>query len=186
MSSVRWPAEWEPHAATWIAWPHHEPDWPGKFAPIPWVYAEIVRALHPHERVEILCHDDAARARATEILGAHAVDLGRVGLHLVPTDRVWTRDSGPTGVLQDGALRWVAWRFNAWAKYDDHGHDEHVAAAIAKLSGVSAVEATRGDGARIVLEGGGVETDGKGSRKPAERSGHGCLRGFMGRPPPAR
>src|SRR5688572_20220934 len=61
----RMPAEWEEHEATWIAWPHHEPDWPGKLGPIPWVYAEIVRVLHAHERVEILCHDaevrDAAR-----------------------------------------------------------------------------------------------------------------------------
>ena len=164
MSSVRWPAEWEPHSATWIAWPHHEPDWPGKFAPIPWVYAEIVRALHAHERVEILCHDDAARTSAATILEQHAVDLAHVGLHVVPTDRVWTRDSGPTGVLDDrGALRWVAWRFNAWAKYDDHAQDEHVAAAIARLSGVSAVRATRADGAPLVLEGGGIETDGAGT-----------------------
>src|SRR5690348_13894831 len=56
--TTRMPAEWEPHEATWIAWPHHEPDWPGKLGPIPWVYAEIVRVLHGHERVEILCHDE--------------------------------------------------------------------------------------------------------------------------------
>ena len=55
----RMPAEWEKHDATWIAWPHHEPDWPGKLAPIPWVYAEIVRALSTSERVEILCHDES-------------------------------------------------------------------------------------------------------------------------------
>ena len=60
------PAEWEPHEATWIAWPHHEPDWPDKLEPIPWVYAEIVRVLHTHERVEILCHDNDVRAAATE------------------------------------------------------------------------------------------------------------------------
>jgi agmatine deiminase len=53
----RMPAEWEPHEATWISWPHHEPDWPGKLAAIPWVYGEIVRALAAHERVEILWHN---------------------------------------------------------------------------------------------------------------------------------
>ena len=162
--AVRWPAEWEPHTATWLAWPHHEPDWPGKFEPIPWVYAEIVRALHAHERVEILCQDDDTRARALETLRAHAVDLSRVGTHVVPTDRVWARDSGPTGVLDGtGALRWVGWRFNAWAKYDDYTRDAAVAAAIATTSGAPLVRATRADGSPLVLEGGGLETDGAGT-----------------------
>src|SRR5688500_19314871 len=67
------PAEWEKHEATWISWPHHEPDWPGKLAPIPWVYAEIVRVLHRHERVEILCHDDAVQTEARRHLLAHGV-----------------------------------------------------------------------------------------------------------------
>src|SRR5262245_16742229 len=59
--TLRMPAEWEPHRATWISWPHHEPDWPGKLAPIPWVYAEIARVLADHEAVEILCHSDDVR-----------------------------------------------------------------------------------------------------------------------------
>src|SRR5687767_9896553 len=67
------PAEWATHAATWIAWPHHEPDWPGKLAPIPWVYGEIVRVLHRHERVEILCHDETVREDARAVLEAHGV-----------------------------------------------------------------------------------------------------------------
>src|SRR5471032_2682140 len=69
----RMPAEWEPHEATWIAWPHHEPDWPGKLEPIAWVYAEIVRALHQYERVEILCQDAPARDEAARALAAHGV-----------------------------------------------------------------------------------------------------------------
>src|SRR5947207_14803291 len=96
----RWPAEWEKHEATWIAWPHHEPDWPGKLAPIPWVYAEIVRALHGHERVEILCHDDGVKDDARRILEAHGVREG-YRLHVVPNDRVWLRDSAPSGVISD-------------------------------------------------------------------------------------
>ena len=74
-------AEWHPHDATWIAWPHHEPDWPGKLSPIPWVYAEIARVLAQHERVEILCHDDVVRASAQEHLVAHGVTTN-VRLHL--------------------------------------------------------------------------------------------------------
>src|SRR5262245_63725447 len=85
----RMPAEWEPHRATWIAWPHFEPDWPGKLAPVPWVYGEIVRVLANFEAVEILCHSEAVRDSAAAILDAHAVRMERVRLHLVPTDRTW-------------------------------------------------------------------------------------------------
>src|SRR5215203_1568610 len=107
----RWPAEWEPHEATWIAWPHHEPDWPGKLAPIPWVYAEIVRALHRFERVEILCHTDEVAAAARAHLESHGVRQN-ARLHVVPNDRVWLRDSAPTGVLRnDGRAALVNWRF---------------------------------------------------------------------------
>ena len=66
--AYKFPAEFEPHEATWIAWPHHEPDWPGKLEPIPWVYAEIVRVLHEHERVEILCHDETVKESAARHL----------------------------------------------------------------------------------------------------------------------
>src|SRR5438874_566273 len=97
---IRFPAEWEPHAATWIAWPHHEPDWPGKLGPIPWVYAEIVRALHAHERVEILCQDGAVSEAADSAIRAHGV-RHNYRLHVVPTDRVWLRDSAPTVVKAD-------------------------------------------------------------------------------------
>ena len=100
-----WPAEWERHDATWIAWPHHEPDWPGKLGAIPWVYAEIVRALHAHERVEILCHDEAVREAAHIALEAHGVPESGYRLHLVPNDRVWLRDSAPTCVwTPDGSV----------------------------------------------------------------------------------
>src|SRR6187399_1616340 len=96
---LRMPAEWEPHRATWIAWPHHEPDWPGKIAAIPWVYAEIARVIADVEPVEILCADEFVRAEAESVLDAHHVRRDRVRLHVQPTDRVWLRDSAPTGVL---------------------------------------------------------------------------------------
>jgi agmatine deiminase len=160
----RWPAEWEPHAATWIAWPHHEPDWPGKLGPIPWVYAEIARVLARHERVEILCHDDAVRASAKHHLDAHGA-AANVRLHVVPNDRVWLRDSSPTWVRgADGGPELVNWRFNAWAKYDNYGRDEAVGRAIQKITGVRRAEPLRPDtGTRAVLEGGAIETDGEGT-----------------------
>jgi agmatine deiminase len=159
------PAEWEPHEATWISWPHHEPDWPGKLAPIPWVYAEIVRSLHAHERVEILCHDETVREGARKHLDAHGVDPGGYRLHLVRTDRVWLRDSAPTAVrLADGTVELVSWSFNAWAKYDNYEADARVARAVHQITGLPVVEAFSPDtGERIVLEGGAIDTDGAGS-----------------------
>ena len=160
----RMPAEWEPHAATWIGWPHHEPDWPGKIDAIGWVVAEIVRVLHGHERVEILCADDAVLADARTHLDAHGVSADGYRLHVVPTDRVWLRDSGPTFVLREGAgLEAIDWRFNAWAKYANFARDERVAQRVAGIAGVPDVPAVRpDDGQPLVLEGGAIETDGAG------------------------
>ena len=164
----RWPAEWEKHDATWIAWPHHEPDWPGKLAPIPWVYAEIARVLHAHERVEILCHDATVRENADRHLKAHGVTQN-VRLHIVPNDRVWLRDSSPVWVRNGAALELVNWRFNAWAKYDNYERDAQVGTAVEKIAKVKRVEPLRPDGkGRVVLEGGAIETDGEGTMLTTE------------------
>ena len=160
----RMPAEWELHAATWLAWPAHEPDWPGKFGPIPWVYAEIVRALAHHERVDVLCHDAHVREQARLMLTAHAVNLDNVRLHVARTDRVWVRDSGPTGVYRpDGSVELVQWGFNAWAKYDNYLHDTHVPEHVAGFADLPVTRAQRADGnGPLVLEGGGIDVNGRG------------------------
>jgi agmatine deiminase len=159
------PAEWEPHAATWIAWPHHEPDWPGKLDAVRWDYAEIVRVLHRYEPVEIVCHDGATRESALDHLQAHHVDPDRYRLHTIPTDRVWLRDSAPTGVLRpDGNVEWINWAFNAWAKYDNYSHDALIGRAIARITGHDRTVPERPRlGGTLVLEGGGIEVDGAGS-----------------------
>lgn len=161
----RMPAEWEPHDATWVGWPHHRPDWPDKFEPIPWVYAEIVRVLHRSEQVEILCHTPQVREDAIAACKAHGVDLSRCRFHLVPSDRVWLRDSGPTAVMQaDGGIECIAWQFNAWAKYDNYASDARIATRVAEIAGLPYVLAQRPDGTGpLVLEGGGIETDGRGT-----------------------
>ena len=165
----RMPAEWAPHVATWIGWPHHEPDWPGKLAPIPWVYAEIVRALADHERVEILCHSDAVLDDARRHLEAHGVPAhGAVPhgyrLHVVPCDRVWLRDSGAATVLDAaGGAALVNWQFNGWAKYDNHGLDAQVGAAMARLTRLPRHAPMRPDGqGPVVLEGGAIDVNGAG------------------------
>lgn len=162
---VRWPAEWERHDATWIAWPHHEPDWPGKFGPIPWVYAEIARALAEHERVNILVHDEKTEEEAWHCLRMHEVKQGRIHLMQCPTDRVWLRDSAPTFVHDaDGHVRAMNWDFNAWAKYENFARDQRIGAFITDHTGIPLDQPQRHDGkGRVVLEGGGIETDGRGT-----------------------
>ena len=162
----RMPAEWEKHEATWIAWPHHEPDWPGKLAPIPWVYAEIVRALSEFERVEILCHDQTVADNARLLISAHGVPdrPDKYRIHIAPSDRVWLRDSAPTMVYRaDGVLELIDWGFNAWAKYDNYAQDADIGKVIQRITGLSRTEAKREDNAgRLVLEGGGIEVNGAG------------------------
>jgi agmatine deiminase len=118
--------------------------------------------LHRYEPVRILCATEDVRASAVRALTAHAVDLTRCELYVVPTDRVWVRDSGPTGVIRDGRLEWMNWKFNAWAKYPNFQADELVGERIAELSGHPYVKPTRPDGSPLVLEGGGIEGNGAG------------------------
>src|SRR5437762_13748672 len=92
----RMPAEWEPHAATWLAWPHKEASWPGNFLPIPGIWVEMVRALAPHERVNVLVNDEPMAAAVHQCLSAARVPLEHVTLHRIRTDDAWARDHGPT------------------------------------------------------------------------------------------
>lgn len=102
-TAFRMPAEWEPHEATWLAWPHELTDWPGKFAPIPWAFAEIVRHLARVERVFLLVESRDAEERAKTILRKAGAELDAITFFYVPTDRGWMRDSGPIAVVE-GAI----------------------------------------------------------------------------------
>jgi agmatine deiminase len=162
------PSEWEPHSATWIAWPHNPEDWPGKFEPIPWVYAEIVRHLVTGEKVNILVNDTAQRESARKVLRQARVDVSQVRFYTQPTDRVWTRDSGAIFITnrRHGRLGATLWRFNAWAKYSDWTKDQHVNALMAATTKADAWQPTVGNGkkqTRLVLEGGSIDVNGQGS-----------------------
>lgn len=158
----RMPAEWEPHEATWIAWPHNHEDWPGKFGPIAWVYAEIVRNLGRYERVEIIVGDAASEKRARNILNRANALSDKVGFHRWPTDRVWTRDSGCTFVKNLDQQTAISWRFNAWAKYSDWRKDQKIGSLMAKAAGANEVQAVFDD-KRVVLEGGSIDVNGQGT-----------------------
>lgn len=159
----RMPAEWAPHRATWIAWPHETRDWPGRFAPIPWAYCEFVRALSPHETVCILVQNSALQHRAQAMLKRAGVDLAHVQFHRIHTDRVWTRDSGAIFVTDRQHRRLATcWRFNGWAKYPNHRQDARVASTMARLTGTESFS-VQWQGRDIVMEGGAIDVDGEGT-----------------------
>ena len=154
----RMPAEWEPHEATWIAWPHNRADWPGRFAPIPWVYGEIVKKLSRVEKVRILVNDAAQRSQAERVLSAVGAQMDAVELIPCPTNRVWTRDYGPIFVRNSaGAVALTQWRFNAWAKYDDWRLDAKVPGLVAKRLKLPMFQTD------MVLEGGSIDVNGAGT-----------------------
>lgn len=166
--NYRMPAEWAPHAATWIAWPHNAEDWPGKFQPVPWVYSEIVRHLSQVEDVHILVNDLAAETRASSQLRRGGASLARLHFHDWPTDRVWLRDSGPIFVKNpSGDIAVTNWKFNAWAKYDNWRRDnqipQHVARHYDMPEFCPEVSFPHRDPHRLVLEGGSIDTNGVGS-----------------------
>jgi len=172
----RMPAEWEPHEATWIAWPHERTDWPGKFAAIPWVYAEIVRHLTDSERVNILVNDAHGEMEARKVLtkvvglkdrnqesGVRSQQAWeRISFWRIPTDRVWTRDYGPIFVKNPkGQSAIVNWQFNGWAKYPNWKHDNAATGVIAKKLRMRSWQPKVGRHS-IVLEGGSIEVNGQG------------------------
>ncbi len=177
------PGEWEPHEATWIAWPHNRSDWPGKFVAIPWVYAEIVRNLARVERVNILVNDEAAEAKARDVLvtaevlpksaETPGVRSGNVRFWRLPTNRAWTRDSGPIfvrrGARAPGHLPTVAataWRFNGWAKYRDCTRDASISSELARRLEIPTWKPeieVYGARRRVVLEGGSIDVNGRGT-----------------------
>ena len=157
------PAEWEPHEATWIGWPHNRTDWPGKFANIPWVYGEIVRKIAPGEIVRILVESASHESSARRILKKAGVDPSRTEFFRFPTNRGWARDFGPTAVRgRNGEIAFVDFQFNAWAKYPDWKKDARVHVRAAKALGRRLLRAEV-NGKPFVLEGGSIDVNGCGS-----------------------
>jgi agmatine deiminase len=178
--NFRMPAEWEPHEATWLGWPHEVTDWPGKFAPVPWAFAEIVRHLSRVERIYLLVQNVAAEERVRGILTKSGALLDHVDFFRVPTDRGWMRDSGPICVVNSaGDVAFNHFVFNGWAKYANHKRDaaavtkvnqklkkrvwrpEH-AVPVGKTAGLRSARPTS-QARRVVLEGGSIDVNGAGT-----------------------
>ena len=157
------PAEWEPHEGTWLGWPHELTDWPGKFAPIPWAFAEIVRHLARVERVFLFVENREAESRVRGILKKSHVNLDNVTFFRVPTDRGWMRDSGPICVKNAaGEVAFNNFVFNGWAKYSNHKKDAQIVARANK-SLKKQVFLPMQNGGRVVLEGGSIDVNGGGT-----------------------
>ncbi len=158
------PAEWEPHEATWLAWPHHPTDWPGKLDTIRWVYGEIVRRIAPGEDVRLFVDSKADERLARRTLSRAGADLSRVRFVVHPTNRGWTRDSGPIFVKKGWGPRSetaiVHLHFNAWAKYHDWRKDRRVPEIAARMLGKRLFDARLGRRG-FVLEGGGIDVNGR-------------------------
>jgi agmatine deiminase len=157
------PAEWERHEATWLGWPHHATDWPGKLAPIRWVYGELVRKIAPGEIVRLLVESASQERQARRILQRAGADLHRVEFLDLPTNRGWQRDSGPIFVRRKSGERAIVhFHFNAWAKYSDWQKDRRVPEAAARRFGHRLIRA-RYQGRDFVLEGGAIDVNGRGT-----------------------
>jgi agmatine deiminase len=162
--AVRFPAEWEPHEATWLAWPHDPITFPD-LPPVERLWAEMIAHLTRGESVHLLLRDDAEEARARKVLGRRH-DPKRLFLHRHATVDVWIRDYGPLFVRTRGGLRILDWRFNAWGnKYPPLAADDRMPEFAAEGLGLPL------DKVDVVLEGGSVEFDGAGTLLTTE----GCL-----------
>ena len=159
------PAEWEPHEATWIGWPHNRTDWPGRFGPIPWVYGEMARWILKGETLRVLVESRAHEERARRVLARIGADSGRIEFFRIQTDRGWTRDSGPAFVRRGAPRPEVAvsrFRFNGWARYPDWRKDDRVPERVARALDLR-VFSPAGTGGEVVLEGGAIEVNGLGT-----------------------
>jgi len=158
----RMPAEWEPHAGTWLSWPHNRESWPGKFEPVPAIWAELVRALAPGEAVHILAGGEEVLADARR----HVGDVPNVTLHEVKTNDAWARDHGPTFLVGPPGSPpvLVDWEYNAWGgKYPPFDDDNRVPRQVAEITG------RRRFAPGIILEGGAIDVDGRGTLLTTEQ-----------------
>jgi len=156
------PAEWAPHRGTWLSWPHKEASWPGKFRPVPAVFAEMVRHLAEVEEVHINVADAGMEASARDVLQAGRVPMAGVVFHHIPTNDAWCRDHGPIFIQRrdhgtvDEAI--IDWGFNAWGdKYPPYDLDDVVPSRIGRELGLPVFHPG------IIMEGGSIDVNGRGT-----------------------
>jgi agmatine deiminase len=167
LTAYSMPAEWEPHEATWLGWPHNADDWPGKFETIPWVYGEMIRKISTGEEIYLLIRSKKDEKLARRIIRSVGADMRKIHFVTHPTNRGWTRDTGPIFVKRrlegdktETAI--VHFHFNGWAKYDNWRKDTKVPETAARVLKKKLFHAQYED-KPFVIEGGGMELNGCGT-----------------------
>jgi agmatine deiminase len=156
------PAEWDRHEATWLAFPHNAADWPGKFGPVPWAYAEIVRWAAEGESVRLIVKDAAHEKSARRVLQRSGVSLERIQFLRFPTDRGWMRDTGPIWLTRAGEKAIARFRFDGWSKYPNWKRDVKLPERAAKALDAPLLPIVH-RGREVVLEGGAIDVNGAGT-----------------------
>lgn len=155
----RMPAEWEAHAATWLAWPHNRDTWPGKLEAMPGVWCAMIQALYLHEQVHVLVNDSETLQAALACLAEAGIEVARLQLQVIPTNDAWIRDYGPTFVEGPAEkLIIIDWRYNAWGgKFPPWDLDDQVRSRVAALLGLEIFQPG------YILEGGSLDVNGRGT-----------------------
>lgn len=168
------PAEWEKQKALWLAWAHQKKDWPGKFEPMPWIYGEFVRHVANYQKVRLVVKDGSQKKSALSILKRAHANIKNIEWFIIPTDRSWLRDTGPIFVRDSGKKKsnpqspitnpyvLLDWKNNGWAKYSNHKLDNKVPQRINETLKMPIVQPMH-KGKHVVLEGGGIDVNGKGA-----------------------
>lgn len=154
--------EWAEHKATWIGWPQNKNDWPGKFAPIQWVYAEIVRKIAEGEKVRILVDSKEIEKKALSSLKLANANISNVEFFEFKCNRGWTRDSAPVFLKKGNVTALAKFKFNAWAKYPNYRKDEQLPNFIQHQFGLKCFEVLHKN-KPVVLEGGSIDYNGEGT-----------------------
>ncbi|MEO6849583.1 MAG: agmatine deiminase family protein, partial [Mucilaginibacter sp.] len=160
LKGYHFPAEWAPHTATWLSWPHKEESWPGKIAAIYKPYCEFIKTVSEGELVRINVADEKMKGFAQGHLLANGVDLNKIELFQFPTNDAWCRDHGPAFLINPDTKQKVIvdWGYNAWGnKYPPYDLDDVIPTKIAQHFNLPVYHPG------IVMEGGSVDFNGKGT-----------------------
>lgn len=162
----RMPAEWEPHEATWLAWPHNPETWPGRMEAIPKIWVEMIQELLPGEKVCLLVNEDSMEKEAIREIRRAGIPMRHLFFYRIATDDCWLRDTGPTFIVnREGEVATVQWIFNAWGgKYPPWDQDSAITQKISEQLKLRSFQP------RMVLEGGAIDVNGRGTLLTTESS----------------
>ncbi|WP_455169730.1 agmatine deiminase family protein [Aegicerativicinus sediminis] len=158
----RFPAEWEKQQGILLCFPHNGNDWPGKYQAIQWAFVEFIKKISHHETVYLMLSDDNLKSKVADLLTIASVDLERIKFIVQRTNRSWMRDSGPIIVHGENGLEALNFNFNGWAKYSNYKLDKHVPSKVSDLLKLPLTQVVY-KGKPVVLEGGAIEVNGKGT-----------------------